>query len=142
MDERIAKASKVPFGISSVPVGRVTVCGLFCCFVWLTESHKNEEHAPTRKPFIGTVPSTILVFLHILAYSVNCGGRMAQSRPACLACSKPHMTDAHEHGVYSAVETFVIIFDHPSASGTAPAGEHGAWVSSCERYLPESVNCV
>ena len=67
MGERIAKASKVPFVIRFVRLGRVAVSGLFGRFVWLIEGHKTEWDAPIRKPLIAIGPSTILVFLHLLA---------------------------------------------------------------------------
>ena len=69
MDDRIAKASKVPFLIRFVRLGRVAVRGLFGCFIRLTEGHRNEGDAPVRKPLIATGLNTILVFVHMLAYT-------------------------------------------------------------------------
>lgn len=47
MGERIAKASKVPFVIRPIRLGRVAICELFGCFVWLTEGHEDAGDAPT-----------------------------------------------------------------------------------------------
>ena len=69
MGERIAKASKVPFGVRLGHLGRVAVCELLGCFVWFTEGHKNEGIAPTRRPLIANCPSTISMFLHMLGYT-------------------------------------------------------------------------
>ena len=42
MDERITKASKVPFVVRFVRLGKAAICRLFGCFVWLTEGHKRK----------------------------------------------------------------------------------------------------
>ena len=65
MDERIAKASKVPFVIRFVRLGRVAFCWLFGCFVWLTEGRENGGNAPIRKSLIVFGLITISVYLHI-----------------------------------------------------------------------------
>ena len=67
MGERIAKASKVPFVIRLVRLGKDTVCGLCGCFVWHTGGHKNQEYASIRKRLIAISPSATLVSLHLWA---------------------------------------------------------------------------
>ena len=69
MDKRIAKASKVPFVISSICLGRDTVYGLCGCFVWHTGGHKNQEYASIRELLIAIGPSIAFAFLHMLAYT-------------------------------------------------------------------------
>lgn len=69
MGERIAKASKVPFVISFIRLGRDIVCGLCGCLVWHTGGHRNQGYASIGKLLIAIGPSTTFVFLHTLAYT-------------------------------------------------------------------------
>ena len=73
MGERIAKASKVPFVISFICLGRDTVCDLCGCFVWHTGGHINQGNASIKKFLIAIRPQYILcVPPYVGLYLVNC----------------------------------------------------------------------
>ena len=113
MGERIAKASKVPFVIRSVRLGRVAVCELFGCFIGCIEGYIDVEDALTGGSLITMTPvqsqcsSRCLLILGLLRSKEWKHSTIDDLKaPSCLIRIMLYVTEAHEYSANPVVEAF------------------------------------